>query len=206
MPAPLLPLFLKLEGRASLVVGAGVIAAGKIAGLVEAGARVMVVAPGAVEEVRTLAAEGKIQWQAREFREGDLAGVFLVIVATGDAGVNSAVFAEAQARGILCNAVDDPLNCDFYFPAVVRRGDLQIAISTSGQSPALAQRIRRELEETFDESVSERVRVLGELRRKIMAAEPASEERKQALVDLAYGEEFDFSFRRAGKRHLENEA
>ncbi len=188
MPASLFPLFLKLEGRPCLVVGAGTIAASKIASLLEAGANVTVVAPWASDELRKLADDGKFRWLAREYEARDLDSVFLVIAATSDSSVNRAVFLEAQRLGILCNAVDDPPHCDFYFPAVVRRGDLQIAISTAGQSPALAQRLRRELEEVFDESAGDWVRELGERRREILATRAPSEERKQLLVELAYSE------------------
>jgi precorrin-2 dehydrogenase/sirohydrochlorin ferrochelatase len=186
MPASLFPMFLKLEGRSSLVVGAGPIAASKISSLLESGARVTVVAPWASDELRKLADDGKFRWLARPYENGDLAGMFLVIAATSDGAVNRAVFLEAQRLGILCNAVDDPPHCDFYFPAVVRRGDLQIAISTAGQSPALAQRLRRELEEVFDESAGDWVSDLGRRRREILATYAASEERKQWLVELAY--------------------
>src|ERR1700723_1831903 len=188
MPASLFPLFLKLEDRPCLVVGAGTIAAAKISSLLESGARVTVVAPWANNDLEQLAAEGKFPRLAREFEASDLAGMFLVIAATSDSAVNRAVFLEAQRLGILCNAVDDPPNCDFYFPAVVRRGDLQIAICTSGQSPALAQRLRRELEGTFDESAGDWVRFVGELRREILATHAPSDERKQLLVELAYSE------------------
>lgn len=198
-PAHLFPLFLKLERRSCVVIGAGVIAASKVVALLEAGARVTVVAPRAVADVRKLAKEEKIQWHAREFKADDLAGAFLVIAATGNVNLNQAVFGEAQMRGILCNAVDDPVRCDFYFPAVVRRGDLQIAVSTSGQSPALAQRIRRELDEAIDGSIGDRVRQIGELRRQVMANEPPSEERKQRLLNLADSDEFEFNFRGTGK-------
>ncbi len=188
MPASLFPLFLKLEGRPSLVVGAGRIAASKISSLLEAGARVTVVAPHASDDLRQLADAGNVGWIAREFETGDLKGIFLVIAATSDGAVNRAVFLEAQRLGILCNAVDDPPNCDFYFPALVRRGDLQIAISTAGQSPALAQRLRRELEEVFDERAGDWVSELGQRRREILASYAATEERRQWLVALAYSE------------------
>lgn len=186
MPVSLFPLFLKLEGRPCLVVGAGTIAASKIASLIESGARVTVVAPWASDELRKLADDGKFRWLARKYEASDLDGVFLVIAATSDSSVNRAVFLEAQRLEILCNAVDDPPHCDFYFPAVVRRGDLQIAISTAGQSPALAQRLRRELEDVFDESAGDWVSELGERRREILATHAPSEKRKQLLVELAY--------------------
>src|SRR2546423_13401774 len=146
---PMFPIFLKLESRSCLVVGAGLIAEGKIQGLVGEGASIKVVAPEATATIRQWAAAGVIQWEQRSFEPSDLDDKFLVIVATSSREVNTRVFTEAHHKGILCNAVDDPENCDFYYPAVVKRGDLQIAISTAGQSPALAQRIRQELEQQF---------------------------------------------------------
>lgn len=185
MPASLFPAFIKLEGRAALVVGAGLVGASKIASLLNFGARVTVVAPSALSEVRDLAARGAVRWIQREFSPSDLSGVFIVIAATSSAAVNRAVFEEAQRRNVLCNSVDDPPNCDFYFPAFVRRGDLQIAISTAGESPALAQRIRQELEEALDESLGSQVRQIGEIRRRILASAPPSAERKHLLQLLA---------------------
>lgn len=185
MTANLFPVFLKLAERPCVVVGACEIAAAKIAALLEAGAHVTVVAPQANSYVRELAAAGKLRWIEREFRANDLVGAFLVIAATSEIEVNHAVFVEAQRRGILTNAVDDPPHCDFYFPAVVRRGALQIAISTSGESPALAQRLRRELEASLNESLGDWVAALGKLRRKILATVPPSDARKRLLHSLA---------------------
>jgi precorrin-2 dehydrogenase / sirohydrochlorin ferrochelatase len=185
MPAPLFPAFIKLADRACLVVGAGGVAASKIASLLNADARVTVVAPLASSNIQSLAYSEKLTWLQREFRADDLGGVFLVIAATSSTALNRAVFLEAQRRGVLCNSVDDPPNCDFYFPAVVRRGDLQIAISTAGESPALAQRIRQGLERDLDDSLGEWVREIGRRRREIIATQPPSEERKQLLHQLA---------------------
>jgi precorrin-2 dehydrogenase len=185
VPAPLFPAFIKLADRDCLVVGAGEVAASKIESLLVAGARATVVAPFATSNMEKLARSGKIAWLRREFRANDLCGKFLVIAATSSAGVNRTVFLAAQRRGVLCNSVDDPPNCDFYFPAVVRRGDLQIAISTAGESPALAQRIRRELEQSLNDSLGDWVREIGLRRREIIAAEPPSEKRKQLLHQLA---------------------
>jgi precorrin-2 dehydrogenase / sirohydrochlorin ferrochelatase len=188
MPAPLFPVFIKLADRPCLVVGAGEIAKAKIASLLEAGARVLVVAPEAAPEIRALATSKKIGWQKRRYQASDLEGAFLAIAATSDTAVNNAVFCEAQRRGILCNAVDDPPNCDFYFPAVVRRGDLQIAISTAGESPAFAQKLRRAFEDAFDQHLGDWLGAIGQVRREILAAYPASEARKRALHVLATGE------------------
>lgn len=185
MPAPLFPAFIKLADRACLVVGAGEVGASKIESLLIAGARVTVVAPRAISNIESLAHSGALTWLQREFQVDDLSGIFLVIAATSSDAANRAAFLEAQRRGILCNSVDDPPNCDFYFPAVVRRGDLQIAISTAGESPALAQRIRQNLEKNLDDSLGDWVREIGSRRREIIATQPPSEQRKQLLHQLA---------------------
>src|SRR5262245_41173512 len=140
------PIFLKLDGRRCLVVGAGKVAEGKIRGLLEARASVEVVAPEAVWRIQKWAWEGALGWKPHTFQPADLDQVSIVIAATSVPEVNAEVFRQARLRNVLCNSVDDPQNCDFYYPAVVNRGDLQIAISTNGRSPALAQRLRRELE------------------------------------------------------------
>jgi precorrin-2 dehydrogenase / sirohydrochlorin ferrochelatase len=157
----LFPIFLKLRGRPCLVVGAGTIAEPKITSLLEADAAVKVVAPEATEQVKSWVRESRIQWEQRPFRASDIEGCFLVVSATNSVQVNETVYREAEARGVLCNAVDDPDRCDFYYPAVVRRGPLQIAISTAGFSPALAQRLRRELEEQFGPEYAGWVEQLG---------------------------------------------
>jgi precorrin-2 dehydrogenase/sirohydrochlorin ferrochelatase len=185
MPAPLFPVFIKLANRSCLVVGAGEIAKAKIASLLEADARISVVAPEAVPEIQTLAASQRVTWRKDKYQASDLDGTFLVIAATSDMAVNSTVFIQAQRRGILCNAVDDPPNCDFYFPAVVRRGDLQIAISTAGESPAFAQKLRRTFENAFDQHLGDWLGAIGRIRREILADYPASEARKRALHSLA---------------------
>ena len=145
----LFPMFVKLEGRRVVLVGGGEIAAGKIAGLLSAGAEVRVIAPEVHASLAEPIRARKIEWLPREFAAGDLEGATLAIAATSAPGVNAAVYREAEARGIFCNAVDDIENCHFYYGSIVQRGDLQIAISTNGKSPALAQRLRQELEQQF---------------------------------------------------------
>src|SRR6516165_3732705 len=120
----LLPVFVKMEGRRVLVVGAGAVALDKIGSLLKTGARVQVVAPAAREEVRALAEDGALAWVEKAFEPGDLDGQELVIAATDQAEVNTAVYREAGARGIFCNSVDDIPNCDFFFGSVVARGEL----------------------------------------------------------------------------------
>jgi precorrin-2 dehydrogenase / sirohydrochlorin ferrochelatase len=167
VPVKLFPLFVKLGGRRVLVVGAGSIAESKISGLVDTGAEVHVIAPSATAKVRAWARSGKIDWQQRGFEPTDLDGAFLVVAATSFTQLHQQIFAEAQRRGVLCNIVDVPHLCDFYYPAVVRRGALQIAISTSGESPALAQRLRKELERQFGPEYEEWLKAIGEARSKM---------------------------------------
>src|SRR5207244_9712440 len=113
----------------------------------------------------------EVEWLQWEYAEGDLTGYFLVVAATNKPAVNRAVFHEATENNVLCNAVDDPPFCDFYFPSVVRRGDLQIAISTAGASPALAQKLRKEINEQLPLDTGDWLTDLGNLRRAVVAAE-----------------------------------
>ena len=181
----LLPIFLNLDGRRGLLVGAGTVALEKIGSLLKTGLRLRVVAPRALAEIRQLAAEGKLEWIEREFAPSDLDGNFIVIAATDLPEVNAAVYREAVARGIPCNSVDDIPNCDFFFGSVVSRGNLQIAISTAGESPAVAQRLRREIDEQLPEDLGPWLAQLGELRREVLGTHPRGEERRLLLHGLA---------------------
>ena len=182
---PLFPIFLKLTGRPCIVIGAGNLAESKIESMQAANARVTVIAPAASGRIVAMAESGEITWHQREYVTGDLAGQFLVIAATDNPGVNRAVFAEAEAADILINAVDDPPFCGFYFPSVVRRGDLQIAISTAGASPALAQRLRKEINALLPLDTGDWLTELGNLRREVLQMEPLNEARKELLHRLA---------------------
>lgn len=181
----LFPLFLKLTGRPCVVVGGGHLAESKIDSLRAADAAVTVIAPEVNDRIAEQAATGEIVLHRRPYQAGDLANAFLVVAATNDPAVNRAVFAEATANEVLCNAVDDPPFCDFYFPSVVRRGDLQIAISTAGNSPALAQQLRKELNEQLPLDLGEWLADLGNLRREVVAAEPLNQSRRLLLHELA---------------------
>src|SRR5580700_272561 len=158
----LLPIFLKLEGRRCLLVGAGTVALDKIGSLLKTGVRLRVVAPQAKSEVRQLFHEGQLEWIERTFSPADLDGSDLVIAATDSPEVNTAVYHAALERGIFCNSVDDIPNCDFFFGSVVSRGDLQIAISTAGESPAVAQRLRREIDAQLPQDLGPWLAKLGE--------------------------------------------
>ncbi len=185
--ANLFPLFLKLEGQKCVVVGGGKIADSKLDLLLAAGAYVRVVAPEATERIRELDRRGALCWDPYCFAPRDLDNALLTVAATGTREVNEQVFRAAAERGVLCNAVDDPERCHFYYPAVVQRGDLQIAISTSGKSPALAQRIRIELEQRFDEGYSDWLSWLGSVREMFFRRPIEPEQRRQALHKIAGG-------------------
>ena len=194
----LFPIFVKLQDRLVLVVGGGNIAAGKIPGLLQARARVRVVAPQINSQIAELTHSGEIQWVAKEFAPGDLQGVHLVVAATSIQSVNAAVFQEAEARNIFCNAVDDIANCRFYYGSIVQRGDLQIVISTNGKSPALAQRLRKELEQQYPAEYASWLNSLGDAREELRASSSQkenTEENKAILHRLASPEMFSLYVR-----------
>jgi siroheme synthase-like protein len=187
----LFPIFVKLHGRLVVVIGGGNIAQVKISGLLAAGARVRVVAPDVLEGIAAAALQGTLEWLPQRFAPEDLDGAHLVIAATSASGVNEAVFREAEARGIWCNAVDDPGRCHFYYGAVVQRGDLQIAISTNGKSPALAQRVRQELETQFGPDYAPWLEWLGVTRDLLRAENGEPESSKALLHHLASHTQFE---------------
>jgi len=194
----LFPIFLKLAGRRCLVVGAGPVGESKIESLFLAGADVRVVAPRATRAVRAWGCAGKVCWEARGFKPADLDSVSLVVAATSSAELHEQIFQEARRRRVLCNVVDDPARCDFYYPAVVRRGHLQIAISTSGHSPALAQHLKRELDQQFGPEYETWVEQLGEARQKLLARAIDPARRRRLLHRLASRQAFEAFLRRRG--------
>ncbi len=194
----LFSIFLKLEMRACLVVGAGRVAQPKIESLFASGARVTVVAPKATDAVQAWAKAGKIHWEARAFAPTDLDGVFLAVAATSASAVNQQVFEEARRRNILVNAVDDPPHCDFYYGSVVRRGALQIAISTDGKSPALAQRLRKEMEQQYGPEYEPWLDELGRKRQRLFDTNMDAEPRRRLLHSLASRKSYEEFVRRLG--------
>jgi precorrin-2 dehydrogenase/sirohydrochlorin ferrochelatase len=178
-------MFMKLEGRQILVIGAGRIGEEKIDGLLGTGARLRVVALEAGQVVREWARAGKIELELRTFSPDDLDGAFLAVVATSSRVLNERVYYEAQRRGVLCNVVDVPDLCDFFYPSVVRRGDLQIAVSTAGQSPSLAQKIRQQLEKQFGPGYAAWVAELGATRKLVLDSDLDKERKLDLLHSLA---------------------
>lgn len=181
----LFPLFMKLAGRQCLVVGGGPVAESKMQSLIRCGASIHVVAPQATPGIRRAAESGQIAWNARPFLPSDLDGVFLAIGATNSPELHREIFRLCQEAGILCNIVDEPDRCDFYYPAVVRRGPLQVAISTGGHSPLLAQRLRRELEEQFAPEYGPWIEQIGLQRRELFRADISPENRRSILKELS---------------------
>jgi precorrin-2 dehydrogenase/sirohydrochlorin ferrochelatase len=184
-------MFMKLAAKRCLVVGAGKVGEPKIGGLIDTGASVRVVAVAASGQVRDGADAGKIARELRAVTASDLDGKFLAVAATASESLNRLIYCEAQRRGVLCNVVDVPEYCDFFYPAVVRRGDLQIAVSTAGQSPSLAQKIRRQLERQFGEGYAAWVEQLGETRRLILASDLDQATKWELLHSLASREAFE---------------
>jgi precorrin-2 dehydrogenase / sirohydrochlorin ferrochelatase len=177
----LFPMFVKLARRRCLVVGAGKTAEEKIPTLLRCGASVIVVAPGATRTIQGWAGENKIIWEQRRFEFRDLDGVFLVVIATPLKSLNRTVSEQAQQRQILCNVVRDRSLCSFYYPAVVQRGPLQIAISTAGHSGALAQRLRKQFEVQFGPEWESWLRWLGEARSSLYD-DPLSPKRRRTML------------------------
>jgi precorrin-2 dehydrogenase/sirohydrochlorin ferrochelatase len=184
-------MFAKLTGRQCLVVGAGKVGEPKIGGLLDTGAHIRVVAIEATEVVREWARTGRIELELRPFSPADLDGVFLAVVATASRSLNEFIYRETQNRAVLCNVVDVPEHCDFFYPAVVRRGDLQIAVSTAGQSPSLAQKLRQQLEKQFGLGYAAWVAELGETRRFVLASDLSKERKSELLHSLASREAFE---------------
>ena len=180
---------LKLTGRRCLVIGGGDVGLEKVEGLLACDGDVTLIAPHAVRELREYAGEGSIRWEQREYVGiGDLDRAFLVIAATDDSEVNIAVFADAERRAMLVNVVDVPPLCNFILPAIVRTGPLAIAISTAGASPALAKRIKREIEGQFGEPYARLAVLLNEVRGWAKGTLPTYHDRKEFFEGIVNGE------------------
>jgi siroheme synthase-like protein len=168
---------LDLSGRAVVVIGPEAVAQGKVEPLLAAGAKVTVIAEGPPAALAALDRDRRVDLARRAWRPSDLDGAYLCVAASSDPGTRAAIFRAGRARGVLMNVMDDVPHCDFAAPALVRRGDLAIAISTGGRSPALARRLREELSEQFDDTWVELLDLLGEIRAETLPALPEYGER-----------------------------
>lgn len=173
------------------MVGGGNVAERKTATLLEYEAEVTVVSPEISPALAGWAEQHLIAWRRGVFQPGDLEGVFLVFIATGDSETNRSVSELCRRKGIMVNAVDDPDNCDFYVPSILRRNSLCLAISTEGKSPLLAARLRRELEETITAEYGQWVDILGSLRDEIKHSDLNMQEKKQLFETLVYSDILD---------------
>jgi len=177
-----------LERQQAVVVGGGNVAARKVGDLLEAGAHVTVISPAHTPELEALATAGHITIIRRPYRRGDLSDAFLVIAATDDPGVNQAIWQEAEQNGCLVNVVDDPARCHFILPAVIRRGDVTVTISTGGTSPALARRLRERLETLVGPEYGELAALLAELRAELRSRYTQESDRQEAAFRLVDSE------------------
>ncbi|OGR01915.1 MAG: siroheme synthase [Deltaproteobacteria bacterium RIFOXYD12_FULL_50_9] len=177
---------LDIADKRCIVIGGGRVAERKVGALLEHGGRITVVSPQLTPELTVLVEKGRIFWQARGYCPGDLVGAFLVIAATDDPDVQQAVHVEATERNILLNVADVPKWCNFILPAMVRRGDLSISVSTGGKSPALARALRRELEESYGREYALAIELLGAMRPAVLAQGQPHAENKllfEAVLD-----------------------
>jgi len=182
----LYPIFLEVAGARCVVVGAGPVAQRKAQALVAAGASVTVLAPQATAQIQELAASGRLEWIAEPYQAGHLDGARLVFAATDDAGLNKQIAADAHSRGALVNVAEPPEAGDFQVPASIKRGDICVAISTGGASPALARKLRETLESVIGEEYGTLARWLGEMRPGIERQVKAQNRRQQvyeAILD-----------------------
>ena len=178
----LYPLFVDIEGRRVVVVGGGAVAQEKVSVLVECQAKVLVVSGEVSEELERWGSDGVIEVLRRGFKRQDVEGAWLVVVACESETVQRAVYEECVEKRIFCNVVDVTELCLFQVPAVCRRGDLQIAVSTGGVSPALASYIRSELEGEYDSSYEKLLEGLGELRTFLKERYPADEAKRSEVL------------------------
>ena len=177
-----------LERRQAIVVGGGNVAARKVEELLEAGAHVTVISPSLTPELEALAKAGSITIIGRPYCNGDLSDAFLVIAATDDADVNQTIWREAERQSCLVNVVDDPAHCHFIMPAVIRRGDVTVTVSTGGASPALARRLREQLETLVGSEYGELAALLAELRPELRSRYTQEKDRQEAAFRLVDSE------------------
>jgi precorrin-2 dehydrogenase/sirohydrochlorin ferrochelatase len=181
------PIYLDMRGRRALVVGGGAVGRRKTETLLRAGARVTVVSPQATAAIQALAEEGQVTWHARPYRSSDMAGMFLVFSATDDPELNRGIEADAARHHVLCNFADQPDRGHFILPSIVARGDLLVSISTCGKSPAVARRLRQELEAYFGEEYAPFLQLMGAIRAQLLEQEHAPEAHRKLFGRLIDG-------------------
>jgi precorrin-2 dehydrogenase / sirohydrochlorin ferrochelatase len=182
------PLNLDINNRDCLVIGGGQVGTRKVNGLLKCGAMVSVICPDASEKIIALATQKKITWHKRRYQSSDMQNRFLVIGATNNELLNREIHADAQTQKVLCNIADRPEICNFILPAVVQRGNLVIAVSTNGKSPALAKKLRKELQQTYGEEYEPFLELMGAIRKKLLKEAHAPETHKPLFEALVNGD------------------
>ena len=185
------PILLKFDGKAVLVVGGGRVAERKVEVLLQYGALIHIVSKNLTSKLKELLELDMLQHHAEEFKEKHLDNVFLVVAATDDNQLNHRISESARKRGLLINAVDQPADCNFFVPSIVRRGDLLIAISTSGKSPALAKKIRKELEEQYGSEYKTFLNLMGVIRKEILSKGLSQEENSRIFHEIVDSDIFE---------------
>lgn len=178
------PVNLDIRNRKCLVVGGGAVGTRKVMTLLDCGAKVTVVSTDVAEKLQELSDSDIIKLEKRPFQISDLDGMFLVMGATDNQEINREIHSEAERLGILCNIADRPEDCNFILPAIVNRGDLIIAISTSGKSPAFAKKMRKDLEKKFGTEYAEFLKLMGEIRNKLLSEDHEPEAHKHLFEQL----------------------
>jgi precorrin-2 dehydrogenase/sirohydrochlorin ferrochelatase len=178
------PVNLDIRGQSCLVVGGGAVGTRKVKTLLDCGAAVTVVSPKVSDPLSALAGENRISLKQRPYRTSDLDGVFLVIGATDHKDLNRAIFDDARKQGKLCNIADQPDLCNFILPSVIERGDLIIAISTSGKSPAFARKLRKQLEAQFGPEYAGFLKLMGAVRKILLKQSRDPEAHRQIFESL----------------------
>jgi len=181
---PYYPISVDLQGKAVVVIGGGTVAQRKIETLLQYGAVVNVVSRQLTPALNRYLEEGKIKFLGKKFRESHLNGVFMVIASTDDVSLNHRISQEARKKGLLINAVDQPSDCNFIVPAILRRGDLLIAVSTSGKSPALAKKVRKDLEDQFGPEYGTLLVIMGNLRKEVLSRGLSQDENSRIFHDI----------------------
>ena len=182
------PVFLDIVNKSCLVVGGGQVGTRKVLTLLDCGARVTVVSRAVTARLQSLADQNKITLKLNDYRTADLDGMFLVIGATDDEMLNRKIHFDAERQHKLCNIADRPEACNFILPSIINRQDLTIAISTSGKSPALAKKLRKDLEKDFGDEYAELLRIMGAVRAKLLKTAHAPEEHKPLFEKLIHSD------------------
>jgi precorrin-2 dehydrogenase/sirohydrochlorin ferrochelatase len=191
MNKTLFPVFLDIYGKKTVVIGGGKVAERKISDLLECNAQVVVVSPQATPVIAEWADRGRISWLPKEFEDGDVHGACMAFLATDNASLNRHVVDICHEQGVMVNAVDDPANCDFYVPAVLRRQSLTLAVSTGGKSPLFARKLKEELNEVITEAYGDFVELLGEQRLIVQNEIADIRDRKKIYEAMVYSDILD---------------